>query len=89
MIIELQLTINANQTLLGAWEFDKQTWDLRSNQVKELIQTMVNLESKNVIVTEDTNRIIYKINDKPYKFYNIQNSIKDYLKTISGVTLVS
>lgn len=89
MIIELQLIINANQTLLGAWEFNEYIWDLRSNQIKDFIQTMINLESKNFVVNEDKNRIIYKITDKPYKFYTIQNSIKDYLKTINGVTLVS
>ena len=88
MIIEMILHLDKDLTLLAAWEFNDTLWESKEINIKNFIKEIFN--SQTILFREEKQQgnVIFKIDTKPYCFYDIQSCFNDYFKSLGAKIIV-
>lgn len=88
MIIEMHLNLTKDKTLLATWEFSDSMWLIKSNLLLNFISEIMESQKIPFNETKWNNNIIFTLETKPYKFYELQDCFNDYFKSIGATILV-
>ncbi len=89
MIIEMILPLDKELTLLAAWEFNEILWQSKETSIRKFIKEILN--SQTVLFKEEKQQgnLVFRIDTKPYRFYDVQSCFNDYFKSLGAKIIVN